>query len=309
MVDNNVMAQLYAPFDLKVRQGVGNQKFKYVPSTDVIDRMNKVFMGKWNTIVLGTDIIEDFVLVRVQVSAIVEDREYQHAGFGSAPIARYNSGQKAGKIIDVGNSYKSALSTAIRNACTKFGVGLYLEGEHWDDTEGTSETVGQYKESGDMPQTIVPSMTAPKTTQVPPLSLSSTKIPPLPKQAPVEQPAPVEEAKAEPVIPEVQLENKPAPKPAFPKIPSPTATSGMSAPKVPPSMTAGSGGSVGRITDVQMAALDALLNLRDVKYEDLAKEAFEANGLSTDNIPAKENLDYKQAVSVISYGNHLYRKP
>lgn len=337
MVDDNVLKQLYERFELRTRKGVGNQQFKYVPSTDVIDRMNKVFKGRWSTHVLHSEVMEDFIIVRVSVQVSPNDREsFCHEGYGSSAIARFGSGPKEGKIIDIGNSYKGALSTAIRNACTRFGVGLYLEGDHWTDGEyeagddGDAEVmppnVGAYKESGDFPPTFAPpSINKPEVVESnPPVEnvVPDPVLTPSPAQEmapPVVQLPPSGTKSKKPSMPPptmsseapVAVKEEPAPvvekaKNVMPKIPSP-ANSGTNVP--PMSSTKPSyGGPVGGITDVQLAALDALLNLRGVKYEDLALAAFEANSMDTANIPTMDQLTYKQAVAVISYGNHLYRK-
>jgi len=345
MVDDNVLKQLYERFELRTRKGVGNQQFKYIPSTDVIDRMNKVFKGRWSTRVLSSEIVEDSIVVRVTVEVAPNDRErFCHEGYGSSAVARFSSGPKEGKIIDIGNSYKSALSTAIRNACTRYGVGLYLEGDHWTDEEYNSADAGdatimppsleRYKESGDIPPTFAPpSLSRTEEEEEAPVTESTFTMPPTtvfssgPETAP-----PVKQEMAPPVVqlslserknkkptappntfptPPVDLKEEQVPDQVkkvmdvMPKIPSPTSDSS----NIPQMSTKPSyGGPVGGITDVQLAALDALLNLRGVKYEDLALAAFEANTMDTNNIPAMNQLTYKQAVALISYGNHLYRK-
>lgn len=125
----DILKELEAPFKLKARKGVGGKIFKYVPSEDIIDRMNKVFLGNWDTEVTDAKIIEDQILmcVRVYVTDNIKGATYWQEGYASHPIARYTSGQNQGKIIDIGNAYKSAMSKAIKTACTRWGVGLYLE--------------------------------------------------------------------------------------------------------------------------------------------------------------------------------------
>lgn len=327
MMDEQIMAKLYEPLPTYKRQGGGGMSYKYVKSSDVVDRMNKVFNGQWSTRVIKSEIIEDYALVHVTVTVTdVDNRlDYSHDGYGSSPVARFNSGPKEGKVIDIGNSYKSALSTAVRNACTRFGVGLFLDADHWTEDGtggGTPASTGggmpsrpstaPYKESGDIPPTFPGSAAQteapdalPPTTPAPP---AASAVPAVPTVPPVETAPPVVNVPTTlpPKVAAPEVEAKP---PAMPKIPTPSnsmpkppSTGGASA------MSATNSGPASTITDVQMAALDALLNLRDVKYEDLAQAAFAENKLSLDNIPTKEMLDYKQAVAVISYGNHLYRK-
>lgn len=321
MVDSSIMAQLYAPLEVRTRRGAGNQQFKYVASSDVIDRMNKVFMGSWNTTVISSEMIEDFILVHVRVSVLDDGvNEFHHEGYGSSPVARFSSGQKQGKIIDVGNSYKSALSTAIRSACTRFGVALYLDKDHWesDNDSNSSNQSTTYKESGDIPPTFAPPEVKVTSVQE---TINEPVIPPAqeaPTAPPAKQSAPIQKVTTTDVPPVVKKQEVPVPPtttkpvsaaPSVPKVKVPIATAIPTPPSTGPvSTTISNNGPTSNITDVQMAALDALLNLRDIKYEDLAKEAFEANKIPSDTIPAKESLDYKQAVAVISYGNHLYRK-
>ena len=126
-MDERILKKLYETFDLKERKGTGGMVFRYVPNEDVINRMNTVFGGNWNTKVMDKDIIDDQVVVEVQVDIFDGDKCYSHTGFGSQQIMRYNSGPNAGKIIDVGNAYKGALAKGIVNACTRWGVGLFKE--------------------------------------------------------------------------------------------------------------------------------------------------------------------------------------
>ena len=130
----DTLKELYEPFELKARPGQGGKTFKYVPSNDIVDRMNKVFSGNWSTEVVEKEILDDQILIRVRV--YVEDpmlvdsnRQYWQEGYASQSIARFTQGPKSGQIIDLGNSYKSAMSKAIKTAVARWGVGLYLEGE------------------------------------------------------------------------------------------------------------------------------------------------------------------------------------
>jgi len=69
----DVQKKLEAPFKLKARKGVGDKIFKYIPSEDVVARMNKVFEGSWDTEVRSTEIIEDQILICVRV--YITDKE------------------------------------------------------------------------------------------------------------------------------------------------------------------------------------------------------------------------------------------
>jgi hypothetical protein len=83
----------------------------------------------------------------------------------------------AGKIVDIGNVYKSALAKAIVNACTRWGVGLFKEKNAYDVYDVVSE--------------------APAPISAPPVQVN----PPQPPQVPVvnQQPLPVVPAPAQPI--------------------------------------------------------------------------------------------------------------
>ena len=104
-----------------------------------------------------------------------------------------------------------------------------------------------------------------------------------------------------------------APVDNIPKIPVPitetapvVAPSEIAAPPTPdlPFSTQPNGD---HISDVQRVALNGILNMRNIEYESLAQEAFEAKGMSKD-IPIKEDLSYEDAVVIIKFGNDKYRK-
>jgi recombination DNA repair RAD52 pathway protein len=61
-MQKEILDKLYESFELKARPGQGGMTFKYVPSDDIVDRMNKVFMGDWSTEVMQSEVIGDQVL-------------------------------------------------------------------------------------------------------------------------------------------------------------------------------------------------------------------------------------------------------
>lgn len=293
--------KLYEELPLKERKGQGNMIFKYVANEDVIDRMNKVFNGNWSTEVKHKEIVEDQVLVEVLVTA--EDSEtnmlYSHTGFGSQQIMRYKDGPNSGKIIDISNGFKSALSKAIVSACTRWGVGLFKES--WGaGPVGVSNTPNT-----PAPMPNVPAVPNP-TPQIP---VNPNPAPPAPAN-PQLAPPPTFTVPAGPNMPvsnsvsvaQTPVENNPAPLPPTPNPPVVNAV--PSTPEVP--FTDRNEDLIG-FSDVQRVALNGILNMRGIKYNDLAKEAFEAKGIDKP-IPPKESLNYEDAVVIIKYGNDKYRK-
>ena len=139
-MDAKTIGNLYEKFEVQERVGAYDKTYKFIPSENIINRMIKVFNGKWSTEILQNEIIGNQVLVRVKVCAVdpVDGQLHCHEGFASHDINKYTKGKKVGEIVNIGNDFKSATSKAIRTACTRFGVGLYLEESDGDDYQDNS---------------------------------------------------------------------------------------------------------------------------------------------------------------------------
>lgn len=337
----NIIEDLYEKFNLSTRQGTGGMTFKYVPNEDVINRMNTVFKGDWSTYVKFRDIVDDQVILEVEVKVVDPDTQmtHSHTGFGSQQIMRYNSGPNQGKIIDIGNGYKGALAKAIVNACTRWGVGLFKENDPAGPVEMPSVPTMQSQlpsvstptpmppvqppapDTATAPMPVMPTTTAdpmpapPITTTAPAMVM---EVPTVPMPAVVAPPPtmavpPMAETTTtfpppvhpdQPVVADLQITQAiPTAMPAeIPKIPAPIAGT----PQAPPVSPAGGLDSV-NISDVQKVALNGLLTMNNANYDELAVEAFQANGM-TKAVPPREKLSYEEAVTVIKFGNEKYRK-
>lgn len=301
-MNKELMEKLYESFELREREGVGGMKFKYIPAHDVIDRMNKIFEGRWSTEVTSQERVDDFVVVRVRVSIYDSngDRWFAHDGYGSSSVARYKGGMNAGQIIDLGNAYKSAEAKAIKNACTRWGVGLFLEVEDEEvgpfgvpDTGPAGSRVK--KSSGHMPTAVVPPP-FPEKNSAP--SMPKGVVPSVPSFPRAE---PKKEAAA------VPKENSPEPKKnVSPMPPTPPST--------PPSRGVTEQNEHPGITDVQRVAIQGLLQIKASLFQDtpenerFGKLVADALG-KKDNLPKKiEDLSYQDAVTVIKYGNDIDKK-
>jgi hypothetical protein len=86
----------------------------------------------------------------------------------------------------------------------------------------------------------------------------------------------------------------------MPKIPAPDAGQSTQSAPMP-------GLNEVHISDVQKVALNGILTMNNADYNELAAEAFQANGINKP-VPPRENLNYDEAVTVIKYGNEKYRK-
>jgi len=322
-MDELILEKLYKTFPLKERHGTGGMKFKYIPNENVIDRMNKVFKGNWSTIVVDKKIIEDQLLIEVLVSVLDPDTKIQfsHTGFGSQPVARYKDGTNIGKIVDIGNVYKSALAKAIVNACTRWGVGLFKETNVYniDDIPDnklpidTSVVLPTQSENGKVsPQTELKktSSNIPVIPTQKVVTSSTTLTQDVPPQ-PINVPAPKVVQESTIVLPKVPIPNNEQTVIASPNtvmpvgIPQqPAINTVPSTPEVPfatqPTESMG-------ISDVQCVALNGILDMHGIEYDVLAKEAFAEKGISRP-IPKKEELNYDDAVVIIKYGNDKFRK-
>jgi hypothetical protein len=118
---------LRKPLASFTRRGQGGN-FSYHKGSDVIRRLNEAFGHSWSSEKLEAEVIEDQVLMLVSLSVYVEGDVISHQGYGSADIAR---GRNDGKVINIGNTYKSAFTNALKKAAEQYGIGL-------EDEEGAN---------------------------------------------------------------------------------------------------------------------------------------------------------------------------
>lgn len=308
-----VLNELAKPFNLKEREGLGGKRFKYVASGDIIERMNTVFHGNWNAELIDSKVIEEQLLVLVKVS--VRDEEtgalFSHDGYASYPIFRFTSGQNKGKVIDIGNSYRSAMTKAIKTACSRWGVALFLE--------ETTETIQPVSDiNPDTPDSTV--------METPP------HIPTEPTQAVPDIPTPAEPTVTQPVsalfVPDMPIltepinnpekMEKPHPWPDTPVSDAPVnepvfTDSNVVAPdpgnfpsnvEVPPSI----GDEISKTTEqaeiltpVQKVAVESLMEVNKINFKDLFMKAIPGQ-----EVPSSiKEVSYLDAVKLIQCGNHL----
>jgi hypothetical protein len=307
---------LYQPFDVHTKPGKG--QFKFVESKDVIDRMNKAFMGNWSSEVLDSEVVEDNIVVWARVKVIDPEtqQEYHQDGYGSSMIQRFTFGDNQGKPVDLGNSYKSALSKAVKAACSRWGAGLYIDGD-----EATSDAGGGFIPPASTPATppastpppAAPPASTPPTPSAPPAEPAppagptppaappsgGTSIPTPPTAAPSSTPAVPPPASTPPAGNTQSAPPAAPPTGGIPSVPSPGGAS-----SAPLGTTSGAGGGP---SDVQKAALEGLLTVRKFDYNELVKNAFETNGMDASTIPSRDELTADQATVIISYGNKAAR--
>lgn len=320
---DEILIELQKPFKLKARKGLGGQTFHYVPSDDVVERMNKIFKGNWSTEVLSITEKEGHVLAHVRVSVLDTETKtmFYHEGFAGQYIARYTEGPRRGQVIDIGNSYKAAISKAIKVACSRWGVGLRLDPELSEsepndlnvpeiisqnpdqlevpspqqiDTSGTSVDIPDFNTSTTShSDTLVtandlqsPSVDFnPESHIVSKDNFEMPNTPEVPLEA-VSKTNQQNDVSQE----EVQVDPLPANSSVLPDIPENVAESF----DVPFDMEPAT------LTAVQETAITILMEQYGFSYEELAKKALER-----DTFPPLKELTYKDAVKILQYGNNL----
>jgi Rad52/22 family double-strand break repair protein. len=302
---------LYKNFEsIPTRKGRGGV-YPYVRWQDVADRMNEVFGTNWSSEVLFQDIIGANVIVRVRVTIVDPEKGvfFTQEGFGGAP----NDAS-----TEAGTPFKSAYSKALKDACKKWGVGLYLEDD--DDTTGTTSSTPSSIPPGYMGKEIgVPPTPTPPSASI--LTEDPGAFVPTPPTFPNKVEEPISSSKAETSFPPTPKGGMPLPPGvamggtsmgATIEAPTPQVLQMPSTPPVPPTPTSKveviNTGEPEYISDVQRAALQSILSIKGAEYKSLAKEAFEFNGLAISSIPDPDKLSYQEAVYVIKYGNDKFRK-
>jgi hypothetical protein len=316
-----MLEQLYQTFKVRERSGPGGKTFKYVPSADIIDRMNRVFEGKWSVRIMNHEIVDDNVVVMVTVQINIDGNIYEQQGFASHQIQRFTGGDNKGKMIDVGNTFRSATSKAIKTAVARWGVGLYLEedDEVVDRTQTQMPNFPSFPNSSPSDNVFFPS-SLPTTPLDAALSKGSHNELPSPPPAKVDDSgfggfppppggAPWEDQPKAPVntMPEVPKQAEPkvddtvysAPFSSFPEV-------GVNAPQ--DSEIKNDELAEQLLTPVQKAAIEYTASNNGMTLEELLKTSL---GWEELGVPANimlESLKYTDAVKVITLGNALNKK-
>ncbi len=311
------LQKLYEKLDLKSRRGRGGD-YTYVPWQDVADRMNEVFKGNWSSEVMSETSLNNGVVLRVRVTIIDEKTniKYYQEGYGGADIAG----------AEVGTLHKSAYSKALRDACKKWGPGLYT-----DDVLDFSTKIPTPSKSV---STNIPVSSVPTSPPVANTPVANIPVSSVPTSQPVSN-IPVSDTPVLPPVSNTQIsknqisETEKTHNSVVEQIAATPSLPGVQKPIIPPvtkttnSLPPVSNGTTAqvsvtpptieskddnKINDVQMAALEGILELPDIDAEVLIKEAFEYGNLDTTNLPTKDKLTYQQALIVIKYGNEKFRK-
>ena len=295
-MEQETLDKLYEDFTIEIKPGKGS--FKYVRTRHILDRMNKAFKGNWGTHIISHSEIGDEVLVLAAVYIYNEDGHIlaQQQGFGSAK--KFNG-------VELGNTYKSATSKAIKSAVRNWGVALFLE-EGETGADYTSQSTVVQTGSTAIPQSVSQSM--PSMPQSMPSFGQNTPV----VQTPVSTPS-------MPSMPQSELSMPTTGSPVgniattFPGAPlnTPTTPVQNDTPSGLPTMTAMPGkmpttnsaeNTQANITSVQKVAIMSRLASKGKTFEDICADFYsnKPNSIFVDNI---DDMTYTDALDLVSFLN------
>lgn len=114
------------PLDMiKVRDGRAGQQWHYIPHQYVEEMLNRLTNFDWDFRILREWIhdADDQVTVLGELTVRVGAFQIVKTQYGSNDIARYSSGDKAGKPLSIGDALKSAASDALKKCAMQMGLG------------------------------------------------------------------------------------------------------------------------------------------------------------------------------------------
>lgn len=261
---DSICEVLRRPLQEFSRRGPGGS-YSYHKGSDVIRRLNEAFGHAWSSERLEERVVEDQVLILVSISVINKEGDViSHQGYGSAHIAR-NRG--TGVAIDIGNSYKSAYTSALKKAAEQFGIGLG-EDEEQEVSTSSSSRGASYSASSPAPRA---SSSTPQTSSKPPAAASQVRG----SRTSLSRPEPLpprtaggssHNAMSKNQISQV-LETALASTSGAANVPSPQGT----AQELPPEISTSLDDL--KINDIQLQALTNLANLKGLDEKMLVKSA------------------------------------
>lgn len=123
------------PKDVERQLKKGGASLTYIPVSEVINRLNKIFgVDGWSYEIIKCErdsLDPDFIIAHVRLNILTSVNIYTEKehnvvitkdGFGGQKIKR----TKSGEIVDLGDEFKGAVSDALKKAAQALGVGLYL---------------------------------------------------------------------------------------------------------------------------------------------------------------------------------------
>lgn len=120
---------LSAPFSADAERTVSKSgtKLTYLPISEVITRVNRVVgIENWSSEIInvGRDPLDpDWVVAHVRVTMVIDGKTATRDGVGGEKVKRTRNNNE---ILDLGDTFKGAVSDATKKAIQALGVGMYL---------------------------------------------------------------------------------------------------------------------------------------------------------------------------------------
>lgn len=296
-MDQETLDKLYEDFVIEIKPGKGS--FKYVRTRHILDRMNKVFKGNWGTHIISHSEIGDEVLVLAAVYIYSDNGDIlaQQQGFGSAK--KFNG-------VELGNTYKSATSKAIKSAVRNWGVALFLEEGEAIGTDYSNQNVKNVPNS--MPSFTnntpsAPPVSTPKNStpvNVPNMNVPSMGVPSMGVPSTNSVPSSMSSMPSMPTTGGPvggESTTFPASEPPTQEASLPTMVA------VPGKMpSANAENTQSSITSVQKVAIMSRLASKGKTFEDICAEFYSnrPNSIFVDSI---DNMTYTDALELVSFLN------
>lgn len=298
--NEEICSVLRKPMESFTRRGPGGN-FSYYKGSDVIKRLNESFNHSWSSEKLEVETIEDQVLMLVSLTVYCNGGDViTHQGYGSADIARSRTDKK---IINIGNTYKSAFTNALKKAAEQFGIGLQEDTAPLKKPQQSSGVSPQYaspaakQAATPRPSMNRPSMDRPSMDRETSSMSSGTPMGARPKSGLVSKAA---TAAASILAKAAAMETTRMPMTTPTAIPVTTAPAAVevAVPPVNPAPMESPQPRSDLISPIQETALENLLNMKALKEVDVVMGALPNSG----KVSFKELLR-TEAVEVIKYAN------
>jgi hypothetical protein len=292
----------FAEDKIKTRDGRAGQKWKYVPSAEMVNRLNQVFGIRWSSEEVFSEYVPPnnptHIVKRVRITIPdpdVPDLRWYREGDGSHPLF-----DNRGKPYDPGDCHKSAESKAFSKAASKVGIALHLwgvDGESYE--EGVAENFPPWEGQNQFaPPPTPPNVTVvnpgehnqpPQFPPVPPVMVPHQTGPPQMVNPTVVAPPPVNNGYPEAGVPFPQMSN-PVGMSSGPGTPVKAQLPIQAQPQASPSN--------GGVVEYQ---LNAIKGSAANRQKDPMELVFAALGPEAQGITSVELLSFDQALRVLDY--------
>src|SRR5437667_8755639 len=118
-MNRDLLEKLFAPEQIKRRQGMNGDVLDYIEGCTVIQRLNECFDAEWIFEIQEHRVYDDEVVVLGKLTA----QGVSKSQFGKSRITK---SKKDNSIISLGDDLKAAATDCLKKCATLFGVGLHL---------------------------------------------------------------------------------------------------------------------------------------------------------------------------------------